>query len=370
MSGAAKVRINETCKGALQMNVLGYAARTPLDDLKPYRFERREQRTDDVVIEVLYCGVCHSDLHNARNDWGNTMYPVVPGHEIIGRVVSVGSKVTGFKAGDHVGVGCMVDSCQHCAACERGLEQYCDEFPTVTYNGIDRHDQLPTFGGYSEKIVVSSKFVLRIPDGLDLAASAPLLCAGITTWSPLRRWQVGPGSKVAVVGLGGLGHMALKLAKGLGAEVTLFTRSPGKEQDARRLGADKVVLSTDDAQMAAVKGRFDLIIDTVPYVHDLNPYVPTLALDGTLVLVGYLGELEPMLNTAPMVLGRKSIAGSLIGGIAETQEMLDFCGLHGITSDIEVIKIQEINAAYERMLGSDVKYRFVIDMASLKESAA
>jgi uncharacterized zinc-type alcohol dehydrogenase-like protein len=362
--------MNQTSKGLPHMNVLGYAAHTPTDDLKPWRFERRAPRANDVEIEILYCGVCHSDLHTARNDWGNTMYPAVPGHEIIGRVVSVGSNVRNFKAGDHVGVGCMVDSCQHCAACERGLEQYCDQFPTVTYNGIDRHDQTPTFGGYSEKIVVSSKFVLRIPDGLDLAAAAPLLCAGITTWSPLRRWQVGPGSKVAVVGLGGLGHMALKLAKGLGAEVTLFTRSPGKEQDARRLGADRIVLSTDEAQMAAVTGRFDLIIDTVPYVHDLNPYVPTLALDGTLVLVGYLGGLEPMLNTAPLVLGRKAIAGSLIGGITETQEMLDFCAERGIASDIEVINIQDINAAYERMLKSDVKYRFVIDMASLKDSAA
>jgi uncharacterized zinc-type alcohol dehydrogenase-like protein len=362
--------MNQTSKGLLHMNVLGYAAHTPTGDLKPWRFERRPPRANDVEIEILYCGVCHSDLHTARNDWGNTMYPAVPGHEIIGRVVSVGSNVHNFKVGDRVGVSCMVDSCQHCAACERGLEQYCDQFPTVTYNGIDRHDQTPTFGGYSEKIVVSDKFVLRIPDGLDLAATAPLLCAGITTWSPLRRWQVGPGSKVAVVGLGGLGHMALKLAKGLGAEVTLFTRSPGKEQDARRLGADRIVLSTDEAQMAAVAGRFDLIIDTVPYVHDLNPYVPTLALDGTLVLVGYLGELEPMLNTAPLVLGRKAIAGSLIGGIAETQEMLDFCAARGIASDIEVIDIQDINAAYERMLKSDVKYRFVIDMASLKNSAA
>jgi uncharacterized zinc-type alcohol dehydrogenase-like protein len=354
-------------KESLNMNVLGYAAHSATDDLAPYRFERREQRRNDVVIEILYCGVCHSDLHTARNDWGNTMYPAVPGHEIIGRVVSVGPDVTRFKLGDHVGVGCMVDSCQHCAACERGLEQYCDQFPTVTYNAIDPHDQMPTFGGYSERIVVTDKFVLKVPEGLDLAAAAPLLCAGITTWSPLRRWKVGEGSKVAVVGLGGLGHMALKLAKGLGAEVTLFTRSAGKEEDARRLGADNIVLSTDAEQMSAVQGRFDLIIDTVPYVHDLNPYVPTLALDGTLVLVGYLGELEPMLNTSPLVLGRKAVAGSLIGGIAETQEMLDFCGKHGITSDIEVIKIQEINAAYERMLRSDVKYRFVIDMASLKD---
>ena len=346
--------------------VLGYATQSAKDALAPFRFERRLPRPDDVEIEILYCGVCHSDLHSARNDWGNSTYPMVPGHEIIGRVVSVGSEVSRFKAGDHVGVGCMVDSCRHCEACEQGLEQYCVEFPTLTYNARDRHDKMPTFGGYSEKIIASDKFVLKIPAGLDLKGAAPLLCAGITTWSPLRHWKVGKGSKVAVVGLGGLGHMALKLAKALGAEVTLFTRSPGKEADARRLGADKIVLSTDKTQMEDIKGKFDLIIDTVPYVHDLNPYMPTLSLNGTLVLVGYLGGLEPRLNTVPMIMGRKSVAGSLIGGIAETQEMLDFCGKHGITSDIEVIKIQDINEAYERMLKSDVKYRFVIDMASLK----
>jgi uncharacterized zinc-type alcohol dehydrogenase-like protein len=346
--------------------ILAYAAQSAQDNLAPYRFERREPRADDVVIDILFCGVCHSDLHQARNDWANSIYPVVPGHEIIGRVRSVGNAVTRFKAGDNVGVGCMVDSCQHCEPCHHGLEQYCEEFPTLTYNGTDRHDHTITYGGYSEKIVVSDKFVLKVPDGLDLAGAAPLLCAGITTYSPLRHWKVGKGSKVAVVGLGGLGHMGLKLAKALGAEVTLFTRSPGKEQDARRLGADNIVLSTDETQMAAVRSRFDLIIDTVPYIHDINPYMPTLAISGTLVLVGYLGPLEPFLNSAPMVLGRKSVAGSLIGGIAETQEMLDFCGEHGITSDIEVIQIQEINAAYERMLKSDVKYRFVIDMASLK----
>ncbi|MEJ1959456.1 MAG: NAD(P)-dependent alcohol dehydrogenase [Nitrosomonadales bacterium] len=350
----------------MNMHVSGFATQSAKDNLALYRFERREPRPNDVVIEILYCGVCHSDLHQARNDWGNSIYPMVPGHEIIGRVTSVGSDVTRFKPGDKVGVGCMVDSCQHCTACEQGLEQYCEAFPTVTYNSIDPHDHMPTYGGYSEKIVVSDKFVLKVPDGLDLAGAAPLLCAGITTWSPLRHWKVGKGSKVAVVGLGGLGHMALKLAKALGAEVTLFTRSQGKEQDARRLGADRIVLSTDEGHMAAVKGRFDLIIDTVPYVHDINPYMPTLSISGTLVLVGYLGPLDPFLNSVPMIMGRKSVAGSLIGGIAETQEMLDFCGEHGITSDIEVIKIQDINEAYERMLKSDVKYRFVIDMASLK----
>ena len=344
------------------MNILGYAAESADSALAPFRFERRDLRPDDVAIKILYCGVCHSDLHQARNDWNNSTYPMVPGHEIIGRVTAVGSAVSRFKVGDAVGVGCMVDSCRQCASCKKGLEQYCVQFPIVTYN--DPHGT-PTYGGYSESIVVTESFVLKVPDGLDLAAAAPLLCAGITTWSPLRHWKVGKGSRVAVVGLGGLGHMALKLAKGLGADVTLFTRSPGKEADARRLGADRIVLSTDAAQMSAAGSQFDFIIDTVPYAHDVNPYLPTLALDGTLVLVGYIGGIEPALNSGPMVFARRSVAGSLIGGIAETQEMLDFCGEHGIASDIEVIRIQDINEAYERMLKSDVKYRFVIDMSSI-----
>ncbi len=349
----------------MTIKVHGYAASSPKSALAPWNFERREARPDDVTIKILYCGVCHSDLHVAHNDWGWTTYPVVPGHEIIGRVESVGKDVKRFKPGDHVGVGCMVDSCRKCDSCEQGLEQYCATGSTFTYGGVDRHDHRPTYGGYSEKILVSDRFVLKVPDGLDLKGAAPLLCAGITTWSPLRHWKAGKGSQVAVVGLGGLGHMALKLSKALEAEVTLLTRSPGKEQDARRLGAHHVVLSTDQAQMEAVKGKFDLIIDTVPYTHDLNPYIPTLSTSGTLVMVGYLGGLDPLLNTVPMILGRKSVAGSLIGGIPETQEMLDFCGKHGITSDIEVIKIKDINTAYERMLRSDVKYRFVIDMSSL-----
>jgi uncharacterized zinc-type alcohol dehydrogenase-like protein len=320
-----------------------------------------------VVIEILYCGVCHSDIHNVRNAWGGAKYPMVPGHEIIGRVVSVGATVKRFKAGDKVGVGCMVDSCRHCSPCGKGLEQYCEEGSTYTYNATDRHDGMPTYGGYSERIVVSDAFVLKVPDALDMKGAAPLLCAGITTWSPLRHWKVGKGSQVAVIGLGGLGHMALKLAKALGANVALFTRSKGKEADAHRLGADQVILSSDQGQMASVGGRFDLIIDTVPNLHNLNPYLPTLSVNGTLVVVGFLGGLEPLLNTVPLIMGRKSVAGSLIGGIAETQEMLDFCGQHGITSDVEVIRIQDIDASYERMLRSDVKYRFVIDMASLKD---
>jgi len=348
------------------MNVLGYAAQSADSALAPFRFDRRELRPDDVLIEILHCGVCHTDLHLTRNDWRNSKYPIVPGHEIIGRVVWVGPAVTRFKEGDKVGVGCMVDSCQQCKSCARGLEQYCEQGSTLTYNSVDKRDGLPTYGGYSQRIVVNEKFVLRIPDGLDLAGAAPLLCAGITSWSPLRHWQVGKGSKVAVIGLGGLGHMALKLANALGAEVTLFTRSPDKQADAMRLGAHKVVLSDDKAQMNSVAGRFDLIIDTVPYVHDLNPYLPALTLDGTLVLVGYLGDL-PALSSIGLLRGRKSVSASAIGGIAETQEMLDFCGEHGITSDIEAIRIQDINAAYERMLKSDVKYRFVIDMTSLRD---
>ncbi|WP_161131018.1 NAD(P)-dependent alcohol dehydrogenase [Dickeya fangzhongdai] len=349
----------------MTMKVLGYAAQSPTAPLAPFHFTRRTPRPDDVVVEVLYCGVCHSDLHQARNDWGFSHYPLVPGHEIIGRVTAVGAGVTKFKPDDLVGIGCMVDSCRECQPCKQGLEQYCDEGNVQTYNGVDRHDHQPTYGGYSQQIVASQDFVLRIPASMDLKSAAPLLCAGITTWSPLRHWNVGKGSKVAVVGLGGLGHMAIKLAHALGAEVTLFTRSPGKEADARRLGADRVVLSTSASQMETVKGQFELIIDTVPYEHDINPYMPTLTVDGTLVFVGLLGDINPMLSTVSMILGRRSVAGSCIGGIAETQEMLDFCGEHGITSDVEMIDIQNINAAYERMLKSDVKYRFVIDMASL-----
>ncbi|RYF90847.1 MAG: NAD(P)-dependent alcohol dehydrogenase, partial [Chitinophagaceae bacterium] len=296
------------------------------DDLREINIQRREITSRDVEIDILYCGVCHSDLHTARNDWGGTIYPAVPGHEIVGKVTKVGNEVTQFKVGDLAAVGCMVDSCRTCDSCKKDLEQYCLTGMVGTYNGKDKHLGGQTFGGYSEKVIVDEHFVLKVPANLDLAAVAPLLCAGITTWSPLRHWKVGEGSKVAVVGLGGLGHMAIKLAKGLGAEVTLFSRTPGKSEDAKQLGANHVVISTDAAQMKSVKGKFDLIIDTVPYVHDVNPYVTTLTVDGTLVLVGYLGPLDPMLHAVPMILGRKSVAGSVIGGIAETQEMLDFCG--------------------------------------------
>lgn len=348
------------------LNVKAFGTETPEGSLKDMNIKRRGVMPKDVEIDILYCGVCHSDIHTARNDWGGTIYPSVPGHEIVGRVNKVGGEVSKFKVGDLAAVGCLVDSCRTCSSCKEDLEQYCLNGFTGTYNGKDKHLNAHTFGGYSEKVVVDEHFVLKVPENLDLAAVAPLLCAGITTWSPLKHWNVGTGSKIAVVGLGGLGHMAIKLAKGLGASVTLFSRTPGKTKDAKDLGAHEVIISTDKKEMKSVQGKFDLIIDTIPYVHDVNPYVSTLNISGTLVLVGYLGSLEPIINTVPMILGRKSIAGSLIGGIAETQELLDFCGKHNIISEIELIKMQDINIAYERMLKSDVKYRFVIDMTSLK----
>ncbi|NMP27591.1 NAD(P)-dependent alcohol dehydrogenase [Rahnella sp. SAP-1] len=352
----------------MTLNVRGFAAQSAETPLAPHNFIRRDPRDTDVVIDIEYCGVCHSDIHQARNEWHSSVYPLVPGHEIIGRVTHVGAKVTAFKVGDAVGVGCMVDSCQHCESCKADLEQYCTEGATMTYNSVDRHDKMPTFGGYSEQIVVSEKFVLRIPETLDIKAAAPLLCAGITTYSPLKHWQVKKGDKVAIVGLGGLGHMGLKFAKAMGADVTLFTRSAGKEQEAYRLGADHVVLSTDEKQMAAVKSHFDFILDTVPHQHDLNPYLDTLKRDGTHILVGLIEPVEPAVHAGKLIMGRKSLVGSLIGGIAETQEMLDFCAEHGINCDVEMINMQDINDAYTRMLKSDVKYRFVIDMASLKNA--
>ncbi len=336
------------------------------DDLSEMQIDRREVNSTDIEIDILYCGVCHSDLHTARNDWGGTKYPSVPGHEIIGRITRVGSEVTKFKVGDLAGVGCLVDACRECDSCKKDLEQYCLNGSVGTYNGRDEFLGGHTFGGYSEKVVVDEAFGLKIPENLDLKAVAPLLCAGITTWSPLKHWNAGPGTKVAVVGLGGLGHMAIKLAKGLGAEVTLFSRSPDKIQDALNLGADAVIISTYENEMKAAKGKFDLIIDTVPYDHDINPYISTLAVAGTLVLVGYIGKMDEALLTSPMIGGRRSVAGSVIGGIRETQEMLDFCGENNILPEVEMIRMQDINHAYERMLKSDVRYRFVIDMQSLK----
>lgn len=348
----------------MTQQVLGFAAQNPTSGLATHQFERRDLRPDDVQIEITYCGVCHSDLHMVRNDWGVTIYPIVPGHEIIGHVKAVGENVKGFRIGETVGVGCMVDSCQHCESCTHDLEQYCEKGSIGTYSAKDPKDGMITYGGYSQSITVNEKFVLHVSNKLDEKAVAPILCAGITTWSPLRHWNVGQGSKVAVIGLGGLGHMAIKLAHALGAEVTLFTRSPNKAEDARKLGAHNIVLSTDSAQMAAVRNAFDLIIDTVPYQHDLNPYVPTLKVDGTLVLVGLVGNMD-VTSTVPLVLGRRTIAGSCIGGIKETQELLDFCAKHNILPEVEMINMQDINDAYIRMEKSDVKYRFVIDMASL-----
>ncbi len=350
----------------MSLNVTGYAAQSATTPLAPFDFERRDPRPDDVVIDILYCGVCHTDIHQARNGWGYSVYPLVPGHEIIGRVASVGPDVTQYKPGDMVGVGTMVDSCRHCSACQSGLEVYCENNCTQTYNDRDRHDGRPTYGGYAQRILVSDRFVLRLPDGLDPKSAGPLLCAGITTYSPLRHWKIGPGDKVAIVGLGGLGHMGLKFARALGADVSLFTRTPDKQAEARRLGANHVIVSTDPAQMQAAKGSFDYILDTVPSPHDLNPYLAALKLDGTLILVGQLDPLDPPVLGVSLMAGRKSIAGSGTGGIQETQEMLDFCAERGITCDVEMINIQDIDSAFERVLTSDVRYRFVIDMASLK----
>ena len=347
------------------MTTLGFACTSADTPLAPYSFERRAPRENDVAMEILYCGVCHSDLHWARNDWGWTVFPAVPGHEIVGRVIEIGSKVTRYKIGDHVAVGCMVDSCQHCDQCRKGEEQLCREGNTGTYGGFDRVTKEHTLGGYSKHLVVREEFVLRMPDGLDLARSAPLLCAGITTYSPLKTWNVGPGSRVGVIGLGGLGHMAVKLAAGMGAHVTVLSRTPDKAKDARALGANALLVSSDGDAMANAVNNFDLIIDTVPVKHDLNPYMPLLDVDGTLVIVGQVGPVaEP--STVPLILGRRRIAGSPIGGIRETQEMLDFCAEKNILPDCEMIRMDEINHAFERMEMSDVRYRFVIDMASLQ----
>ena len=345
---------------------IGYAAQSASAPLAPMTFDRRSPRPNDVVIDILYCGVCHSDIHQARNEWGIAVYPLMPGHEIIGRVRATGSAASKYQPGDLVGVGCMVDSCQHCDACHADLEQYCLEGPTMTYTTPDRVDGSYTLGGYSNCIVVREDFVLRIPDGMDLPSAAPILCAGITTYSPLRHHGVGPGHRVGILGMGGLGHMGIKLAKALGAEVTLFTRSAAKAEEAHRQGADHVVVSTDPAQMAAVADYFDFLLDTIPVQHDLNPYLKTLKFNGVHILVGLIEPIEPAIDAAHLVLKRRVIAGSLIGGIAETQEVLDFCAAHDIRCDIEMLDIRAINEAYSRMIAGDVKYRFVIDMATLQ----
>ena len=348
-------------------NAKGYAATSATSPLTPFEFKRRAVGKHDVEIDILYCGICHSDLHVARNEWHNTTYPTVPGHEIVGRVKSVGSDVKKFKTGDAVAVGCLVGSCRTCSSCEQGLEQYCEPGFTLTYNSPEKETGGMTYGGYSDHIVVNEDFVLRLPESLDMKAAAPLLCAGITTYSPLKHWKMGKGNKVGVIGLGGLGHMAVKIAHGMGAHVTMITTSASKEKDAKHLGASDVMLSTNADMMKKHANTFDLIINTIPRKHDMNPYVNLLKLDGTMVIVGALDVLEPGVDARPLIFKRRSVAGSVIGGIKETQEMLDFCAEKNILPDVEIIPIQKINEAYERMLKGDVKYRFVIDMASLKK---
>ena len=341
-----------------------YAAASPTSPVAPFSIERREPGTNDVLIDIAYCGVCHSDLHQVRDEWGGSIYPMVPGHEIVGHVAQVGSGVSKWKVGDTVGVGCFVDSCRRCEACLAGEENYCEEGMTATYNGRERASKAPTYGGYSTRIAVNEEYVVRVPESLDLAAAAPLLCAGITTYSPLRHWNVGAGSRVAVVGLGGLGHMGVKLAKAMGAHVTVLSHSPSKRDDALRLGADDFVATKDEGAFAANAKRFDFILDTVSAEHAYSDYLGMLRRDGAMVLVGLPDPQN--LGAFPLVGARRTLAGSMIGGIRETQEMLDFCAEHGIVSDIETIDIKDVNEAYERMLKSDVRYRFVIDIASLK----
>jgi uncharacterized zinc-type alcohol dehydrogenase-like protein len=348
------------------MSVKAYGATAAENPLEAMAIARREPGPRDVQVEIAYCGVCHSDLHTVRSEWGGTKYPCVPGHEIVGKVSAVGNDVKGFQVGDTVGVGCMVDSCQHCPACAEGLEQYCQNGFTGTYNGATPDAPGHTLGGYSQRIVVDERFVLHIRHPQDqLAAVAPLLCAGITTYSPLRHWNAGPGKKVGIVGIGGLGHMGIKIAHAMGAHVVAFTSSDGKIRDAKALGADEVVISRDKGQMQAHAGTFDMILDTVAASHDLDAFSALLKRDGTLVLVGVPEHPHPSPDIGNLIFKRRSIAGSLIGGIAETQEMLDFCAKHGIVADIEMIAAQDIDKAYERMLRSDVKYRFVIDSATL-----
>lgn len=346
-------------------NIKAFGTEAADAPLKPINIERRRLLPNDVEIEILYCGICHSDLHAAKNEWRNTVYPTVPGHEIVGRVTSVGDQVTNFKVGDLAAVGCIVDSCRECEYCKEGLEQFCDPGNTIVFGSPDKYLGGQTLGGYSESIVVDENYVLRVPDNLDPAAASPLLCGGITTYSPLKHWQVGPGKKVGIVGIGGLGHLAIKLAKAMGAQVVVFTTSPSKVEDAKNLGADEAVLSTDPEQMSKYAKSLHFILDTVSAAHDVNAYLNLLKVDGALVLVG--APMEPLPVTSfSLIMCRRSFAGSNIGGIAETQEMLDFCAEHNITADIELINIQQINEAYERLLKGEVRYRFVIDMASLQ----
>jgi len=348
------------------MRVPAYAARTAGAALAPFTVDRREPGPRDVAIDALFCGVCHSDVHQARDEWGGGIFPMVPGHEIVGRVTRVGREASRFKAGDLVGVGCMVDSCGRCEQCRGGTEQFCVEGAALTYNGTEMDRKTPTYGGYSTQLVVQEHFVLRIPDALDPSAAAPLLCAGVTTWSPLRQWKVQSGQRVGVIGLGGLGHMGVKLAKSLGAEVTLFSTSPSKEADAHRLGAERFVLTRGPDALKPLAGKLDFLLDTISAPHDVEGFLGTLRPGGAMVMVGVPPE-KLQLGAFSLIRGNKRLAGSAIGGIPETQEMLDHCGKHGIVADVEMLPIQKINEAYDRMVRSDVKYRFVIDLASLKQ---
>ena len=348
------------------LKIPAYAAQSTTKPLAPWSIERREPGPHDVLIDILYCGVCHSDIHQARDEWGGSIFPMVPGHEIIGRVAKVGDHVKKWKPGHIVGVGCFVDSCRRCEACRAGEEQYCEGGMTLTYNGYERDGKTPTYGGYSTRITVDENYVLSIPKGIPLERAAPLLCAGITTYSPLRHYGLKAGDRLAVVGLGGLGHMAVKFGHAMGAHVTVLSTSPGKRADALALGADDFLVTKDEAMFKENAGRFDFIIDTVSAQHDYNAYLGLLRRDGIMVLVG-VPEQTP-LSASSLIMKRKSLAGSLIGGIRETQEMLDFCAAQGVASDVEVIQINEINEAYERMLKNDVRYRFVIDVASLNDA--
>lgn len=344
----------------------GYATHSSEAKFEPFAFERRDVGANDILIDIFYCGICHSDIHQARNEWPDllpAMYPMVPGHEIVGRVTQVGSNVTKFKEGEIAGIGCFIDSCRDCPACRSGIEQYCLKGMAMTYNGTEMDRTTPTYGGYSKHYVIDENYALKVNASGDLSGVAPLLCAGITTYSPLKKFNVGPGQRVGVVGLGGLGHMAVKIAKAMGAEVTVFSTSPGKAEDAGKLGADNFVVTSDPDNLAPLANSFNLIIDTVSANHDLNPYINMVGLNGVLVVVG-MPELPATIHQASLIMGNKSIAGSLIGGIAETQEMLDFCAAHGVVADVEVISPDRIEEAYDRTIKADVRYRFVIDMAN------
>jgi uncharacterized zinc-type alcohol dehydrogenase-like protein len=347
------------------LEALGYAAPAAKAPLSPYKFHRRDPREHDIVIDIKFSGICHSDIHQARDEWGGSTFPMVPGHEIVGIVAKVGAKVTKFKVGDKAGIGCMVDSCRTCVNCQKGLEQFCTKGASFTYNGLEQDKKTPTMGGYSNVITVDENYALHLPDNLPLNATAPLLCAGITLYSPLSHWKTGPGKKVAIIGLGGLGHIGVKIAHAMGADVTVLSHSTKKEADAKRLGADHFFATSDVETFKKLTGSFNLIINTVSLAIDWNAYLQLLAIDGAMVLLGIPDKDVPV-SAQALIFGRHSLAGSLIGGIKETQEMLDFCGKHTITSDIEIIAIDKVNEAYDRVVKSDVRYRFVIDMATMK----